>query len=235
MISSIVLPINALFAAMADVIDFAPIYSELDIQSMVTRYRAHSLHSNPHDNLPKVMFGFQRTPLIKYDVLGGKGKWSSPRTGTGSATTEYYKALYGQLTINFAAYFKNMLDLEEFEMAMACGGGITSIKRVTVDIPELSDEPFAYPIDWEDIDTIEMPDNDIYKMGLTGMFFIRGFFFTFGENHPAVKTINAKIANYNELVFGSDGRPLEPQPVPNSMTTDFTVTEQTAQAYHDGL
>ena len=221
-VSNIVLPINALFLAMAEKIDFTPVYSELDIQSIITRYRAQALHKQPKDS-PKVLFGFQRSPLHKYDVTAGRGKWSSPKTGTTNNTTDFYKALYGELNITFAAYFKNMVDLEEFELAMACWGGITEIKRVEVDLPELSAEPFVYPIDWEDLDTIEMPDNDIYKMGLTGNFFIRGFFFVFGETHPAIKSIRAKIADYEELVFGSDGKPAAPQPVPDTMTTDIVI------------
>ncbi len=230
-VSNVVLPINALFKAMAEKIDFTPVYSELDVQSIVTRFRAQALHKNPKDN-PKILFGFQRSPLHKYDIIGGRGKWSSPKTGTGNNLTDFYKALYGELNITFAAYFKNMTDLEEFELAMACWGGITEIKRVEVLLPELSAEPFIYPIDWEDLDTIEMPDNDIYKMGLTGNFFIRGFFFVFEGSHKAIKSITAKIAEYEELVFGTDGKPKSPQPAPEGLQPDIVVDDTSALAYH---
>lgn len=196
-VSTVVLPLQALFTEFKTLMpNMAVVYSDLDLQTMVTRYRAAAKHKN-HADPPEILFGFTRTPVVKTEILNGRGKWTSPELASG----QEYKVLFGQITINFAVYFRNMTDLEEFEINWAAYGGIASLKRVYVTIPELSTEPFSYPIDWEDLESIEQQDSDLYKMGLTGNFFLRGPFFTFSRSFSGIKSIELKIADYEQMVM----------------------------------
>jgi len=196
-ISNIVLPLNALFEAMKSRIDASLVYSNLDMREVLTKYRALDVYLKTKVD-PKIIIGYTRDPL---KVAAGRGAriMSYPaRINTAQTELTVVRPVMGQIDIACHAYFQSMKELEEFEVAYVSRSGIAEIIQVSVTIPTL-DETFDFFVTWADLGYIDIPDNNIYKIGITFGMSIRGWFFGLKGTEKPIRTIELTILTANDL------------------------------------
>ena len=177
---------------------------DLSYETSLQRFRNNNTMNNTTmEALP--LFSFRRTALRYPDDGSAPNMRSTSHRGVqrlpdGGAVE--YSAVHCEFDLDFLYINKFMQELEQFEITYMSEDGISSVKEITVTIPQLGD--FKYFLAWSPLLDISDNTEDNFYKGLAGTLKVRGFFFVFRTESKQILEINANIRAFYESIAAND-------------------------------
>jgi hypothetical protein len=209
-LSTVTLPLAELLKKLQrNLGDTKYVYSEsLDYVQAVKKYRNDNNMNGTSDN-PFPLFCFNRSVLRYAESFGGIGRRSTNfRTIYNIENDDlapYLSAsvIQGEFDVNFLYIAKDIQDIERFEVAYLGHRGLADGQKLSAFIPELN-ETMDFHLDFKDgLDDKTIVVDDNYYKAITGKFLIRGYFLVFKGRVSLIKSINATIKDFNEVVLST--------------------------------
>jgi len=203
-VNTVVLPVEELLKRIKnDISDIKFVYNEkLTYESIVEFLRARSDLYSKNVEIPYPIFAFRRTAL-RYASIGAQKRSISEivRKVVENNKNIIYRKVFGEFDIEFLWITKNVSEIENFEIAYLSEEGISGIREISVEIPQLGNfSYYTFPSILES--KVFESEGNYYKM-LSGKILVRGFFFVLRGDNSIILNIEGRIKNFYSLLLGS--------------------------------
>ncbi len=148
-------------------------------------------------------FYYNRSPLKSTQELGLRGniqKGAKLITAGESKTAKLYQGSYASFDLNFAIISTDFTEYENIEIGLITECGLSSIKELSINIPDISDEPFVYEVTWDNIEKNEISsmagENKILWCKAT----ISGWYWTYLNDEKTIKETNTDFKDLENEV-----------------------------------
>lgn len=156
--------------------------STLEVQKST---RSRDNNSNPVD-MPLLFWS--REPLSLSDLFGGRSQRPAYKI-VDCKDLKMHNSVIGKMSMSFKMLFNNMTDLEVAELIYITT--LTKVTSFTVNIPTLGD--FSYQIDWQDISSLDVSNDEIINSSIMFSAEITGDFFLLTGTHPRLRQIVSSV------------------------------------------
>jgi len=205
--SSAVFPLEILMEEFKNEIPYVRVvYDEqLEYESVITKLRNDEAFTTQ---------GLSQIPVVAYNrsVLrhaqdAGPGRRAGrilskgPKQGDPNSQL-IYRWVHGEFDLNFRFFTTNMDQLENFEISYLGEEGISGIRNLDVNIPDIGD--FTWFVHPRELTEKVIQIEQAYHKVVEGSLVVRGNYFILRNEAKKILTVNAKINNEGGTVTHSD-------------------------------
>jgi len=175
------------------------VYDEaLSYETALRRYRTNQEITG--EDKPFIPAWAFRRQVLKHDEHGMARRAPSSLVCSADNPGAGYKAMLGELTVEFLYIDTRMAKIEEFEISYLADSIAAEDAVVYVDMPGI-DENFPYYITHNPLENAIIQIEDNYYKALQGSMTVRGAYLLFLKEYPLIQEINLGIKSFNEAVL----------------------------------
>ncbi len=147
------------------------------------------------------LFVCNRSPLKHREDIGRRINVISNKKDIPNLTTELVKSTYAMFDLRFLIIAPNIRRLEQLEVEYLAEEGVTSIRKLTLNIPALTPNNFSFGVTWEELEDFQIESENSFYNVLSGSAIVQGPFLMITGSGDLIGQIDAEIRGFDAEVL----------------------------------